>query len=183
MAVSSVILQARTINVRRLKTHKKSRKGCGNCKLRKVKVGFPNLVLWIALIAWQCDEQKPSCNRCEAYGTLCDYSSPSSDLQSAARGLSSVNILQWPVLSHSQMVLGFINRATGSSTSESSPRSSQSSCEQYDFSSQDLEILYRFHTRTVLTLGSSNVWIANQYVYSKLTYAVSLQDLFVVSRI
>jgi hypothetical protein len=27
--------------LRKIKAHKKSRKGCGNCKLRKVKVGMP----------------------------------------------------------------------------------------------------------------------------------------------
>ncbi|KAM5447794.1 hypothetical protein MaudCBS49596_005814 [Microsporum audouinii] len=39
------------------KSHRKSRAGCGNCKKRRVK----------------CDETKPHCRRCEAYGVSCDY--------------------------------------------------------------------------------------------------------------
>lgn len=39
------------------RAHQKSRTGCGNCKKRRVK----------------CDETKPSCNKCEAYGISCDY--------------------------------------------------------------------------------------------------------------
>ena len=39
------------------KGHKKSRLGCHNCKIRKVK----------------CDETKPECRRCEIYGVRCAY--------------------------------------------------------------------------------------------------------------
>ncbi|EGE05032.1 C6 zinc finger domain-containing protein [Trichophyton equinum CBS 127.97] len=39
------------------KSHRKSRAGCGNCKKRRVK----------------CDETRPHCLRCEAYGVSCDY--------------------------------------------------------------------------------------------------------------
>ncbi|EFR05394.1 C6 zinc finger domain-containing protein [Nannizzia gypsea CBS 118893] len=39
------------------KSHRKSRAGCGTCKKRRVK----------------CDETKPHCLRCEAYGVACDY--------------------------------------------------------------------------------------------------------------
>ncbi|RPA78591.1 hypothetical protein BJ508DRAFT_416466 [Ascobolus immersus RN42] len=49
------------------KSHTKSRKGCGNCKNRRIK----------------CDETKPSCNKCMRQGIDCDYqfqwSSGSSD--------------------------------------------------------------------------------------------------------
>ena len=39
------------------KGHKKSKLGCHNCKIRKVK----------------CDENKPECRRCEIYGVRCVY--------------------------------------------------------------------------------------------------------------
>ncbi|PWY75990.1 hypothetical protein BO94DRAFT_499303 [Aspergillus sclerotioniger CBS 115572] len=39
--------------------HRRSRRGCGNCKLRSVK----------------CDETKPVCRRCLAYGVSCTYAS------------------------------------------------------------------------------------------------------------
>ncbi|KAJ1709234.1 hypothetical protein NYO67_8631 [Aspergillus flavus] len=49
------------------KAHRKSRQGCRNCKLRRVK----------------CDEVQPSCQRCTAYGVLCNYGSDAPDLQMA----------------------------------------------------------------------------------------------------
>ncbi|PQE10578.1 hypothetical protein CJF31_00009296 [Rutstroemia sp. NJR-2017a BVV2] len=51
--------------VRKIKSHRKSRRGCGNCKLRKVK----------------CDEKKPHCKRCTTYGVLCNYEDGSPELQ------------------------------------------------------------------------------------------------------
>ncbi|KAJ5677008.1 uncharacterized protein N7477_002641 [Penicillium maclennaniae] len=51
---------------RRRRAHTKSRRGCRNCKLRRVK----------------CDEGSPECQKCQAFGVNCDYSSPNtSDLQ------------------------------------------------------------------------------------------------------
>ncbi|KAL7788340.1 hypothetical protein V8C37DRAFT_235379 [Trichoderma ceciliae] len=46
------------IAIRKRKTHRKSRLGCGNCKIRSVK----------------CDESKPTCRRCQASGFTCNYS-------------------------------------------------------------------------------------------------------------
>ncbi|OJJ50606.1 hypothetical protein ASPZODRAFT_126498 [Penicilliopsis zonata CBS 506.65] len=50
---------------RTLRRHKKSRNGCRNCKLRSVK----------------CDETKPGCRQCIAYGVTCNYDDGKSDLQ------------------------------------------------------------------------------------------------------
>ncbi|OHE92148.1 hypothetical protein CORC01_12551 [Colletotrichum orchidophilum] len=44
-------------DARKRRAHKKSRKGCGNCKLRRVK----------------CDETKPKCVKCVSYGVTCSY--------------------------------------------------------------------------------------------------------------
>ena len=71
------------------------------------------------------------------------------------------------------MVLGIINGVIGLSPSDSIPFSKQPIDDQYIFCAHDLDVLYRFHTRTILSLGSSNVQQANQYVYSRLTYSVS----------
>ncbi|KAE8418128.1 hypothetical protein BDV36DRAFT_283255 [Aspergillus pseudocaelatus] len=49
------------------KAHRKSRNGCRNCKLRRVK----------------CDEVQPACQRCSAYGVLCNYGPDAPDLQMA----------------------------------------------------------------------------------------------------
>ncbi|KAI1111206.1 hypothetical protein F5Y14DRAFT_317790 [Nemania sp. NC0429] len=56
------------IEARKRKPLRKSRFGCRNCKLRKVK----------------CDEGKPQCKRCISYGVLCNFVSKIPDLQPAA---------------------------------------------------------------------------------------------------
>ncbi|KAH8893002.1 hypothetical protein GQ53DRAFT_718607 [Thozetella sp. PMI_491] len=48
-------------NLRKRRPYRKSRFGCRNCKLRRVKVNL------------QCDEAKPRCQRCRDYGVLCNF--------------------------------------------------------------------------------------------------------------
>ncbi|KAH7310446.1 hypothetical protein B0I35DRAFT_358295 [Stachybotrys elegans] len=56
------------VNARRVRRqHKRSCFGCRNCKLRRVKV--------------ICDETRPQCERCVAYGVLCNFEPGVSDLQ------------------------------------------------------------------------------------------------------
>ncbi|KAL4944289.1 hypothetical protein BDV06DRAFT_210390 [Aspergillus oleicola] len=52
------------------RTRLRSRFGCRNCKLRKVK----------------CDESKPQCKRCRSFGVLCNFMSNIPDLQPVATG-------------------------------------------------------------------------------------------------
>ncbi|KAL4889329.1 hypothetical protein BDV59DRAFT_210379 [Aspergillus ambiguus] len=49
---------------------RRSRYGCRNCKLRKLK----------------CDEGKPHCNRCSSFGILCNFMSNVPDLQPVGAG-------------------------------------------------------------------------------------------------
>ncbi|KAE8140521.1 hypothetical protein BDV38DRAFT_269085 [Aspergillus pseudotamarii] len=68
MAVTTVNQKEAAVPRLRLrKAHRKSRNGCRNCKLRRVK----------------CDEVQPTCQRCSAYGVLCNYGSDAPDLQMA----------------------------------------------------------------------------------------------------
>ncbi|KXH69183.1 hypothetical protein CSAL01_06009 [Colletotrichum salicis] len=90
-------------DVRKRRTHKKSRKGCGNCKLRRVKVRiilkdqshfeqsiwrstmllarsarrplsfFVQSFLIGTLETISCDETKPRCVKCVSYGVTCSY--------------------------------------------------------------------------------------------------------------
>ncbi|KAK6850063.1 hypothetical protein PG995_013896 [Apiospora arundinis] len=53
---------------RRCKPTRRSRFGCRNCKLRKLK----------------CDESKPQCKRCSSFGVLCNFVPHASDLQPLA---------------------------------------------------------------------------------------------------
>ncbi|KAJ5289487.1 uncharacterized protein N7443_009740 [Penicillium atrosanguineum] len=50
------------------RTARRSRLGCRNCKLRKLK----------------CDEEKPDCKRCISFGVLCNFMSNIPDLQPIA---------------------------------------------------------------------------------------------------
>ncbi|PLB51066.1 hypothetical protein P170DRAFT_355834 [Aspergillus steynii IBT 23096] len=50
------------------RTRRRSRFGCRNCKLRKLK----------------CDEGKPQCQRCTSFGLLCNFMSNTPDLQLVA---------------------------------------------------------------------------------------------------
>ncbi|KAK0729521.1 hypothetical protein B0H67DRAFT_559014 [Lasiosphaeris hirsuta] len=64
------------------KTHRKSRNGCANCKLRRVK----------------CDEAKPQCCKCTSYGVGCNYEPGASEMQLAVSGAFKVNLdLRRPV--------------------------------------------------------------------------------------
>ncbi|KAL2813948.1 hypothetical protein BDW59DRAFT_176595 [Aspergillus cavernicola] len=68
---------------RKLRVHRKSRQGCGNCKLRSVK----------------CDESKPACRRCVAYGVSCNYDRTQSNLRAPMEKLTvmkpSADISYW----------------------------------------------------------------------------------------
>ncbi|KAH9893116.1 hypothetical protein F4778DRAFT_310174 [Xylariomycetidae sp. FL2044] len=52
---------------------RRSRYGCRNCKLRKLK----------------CDEAKPQCRRCTSFGVLCNFMPNTSDLQPIRQWLSA----------------------------------------------------------------------------------------------
>ncbi|KAH8127691.1 hypothetical protein FP744_10005217 [Trichoderma asperellum] len=64
------------IAVRKRKTHRKSRLGCGNCKIRSVK----------------CDESKPTCRRCQASGFTCSYSGTGPTLQLSRSGVFRLSL-------------------------------------------------------------------------------------------
>lgn len=66
--------------------HHKSRNGCAQCKQRKVKVlgrfvflflfgcrGSVTTSQFTLLTSQQCDEQKPTCKKCENYGSPCSF--------------------------------------------------------------------------------------------------------------
>ncbi|KAI0423547.1 hypothetical protein F5Y09DRAFT_336495 [Xylaria sp. FL1042] len=57
---------------------RRSRFGCRNCKLRKLK----------------CDEGKPRCKRCSSFGLLCNFTSGVPDLQPVADDLVRPSVVQ-----------------------------------------------------------------------------------------
>ncbi len=69
---------------------RRSRHGCRNCKLRKVKVGvflrafsLPRFLL-IRCLCDQCDEARPHCRSCRSYGVVCNFAADVPDLQLSA---------------------------------------------------------------------------------------------------
>lgn len=63
------------------------------------------------------------------------------------------------------MMVGLINEMTRNSSSSLNDR--------YQYSMRDLELLYRFHNRTLLTIGPPQVKQQYQRIYAILTYSVS----------
>jgi hypothetical protein len=116
----------------------------------------------------QCDESRPMCKRCTAYGTFCNYDPRHSDLQPLAHGKSDVQTLQTPLCSENQAALGIIN----GTTSLQPTGSTHPSHGGFHFSVQDLELLHKFHTRTILTLGTPKSRHIYQNAYAKLAYSV-----------
>ena len=96
---------------RKVIADRRSRRGCGNCKIRKVKV-FGQLLISPHLIftCLQCDESKPSCTKCTKYGVYCDYDSQHAPLQFAAHGAGNV-LNKSPVLTENLPCKGTFSTA------------------------------------------------------------------------
>ncbi|CZR65686.1 related to UPC2-regulatory protein involved in control of sterol uptake [Phialocephala subalpina] len=116
---------------RKLRAHKKSRRGCGNCKLRAVK----------------CDESRPVCKRCKAYGVVCNYDRKSPDLELSTKGSNGV------------FQVSIINNSTPPSVPKSIAPSlkqglaaSLASHASRSLNNFEFELLHRFQTRTVFTV-------------------------------
>ncbi|KAI0397937.1 hypothetical protein F5Y17DRAFT_255123 [Xylariaceae sp. FL0594] len=139
--------------VRKRRTHKKSRQGCANCKLRSVK----------------CDETKPSCKKCQSYNVICTYGSSK----------FSAENLSIPTAASFVVDLGGGGGGGGGKTppprtkktvSVAVPRSpaaplpiSGSADEVYQLVPADIPLLEKFQKRTVWTLGTR----ATNHVYSE----------------
>ncbi|TAQ87251.1 hypothetical protein B7494_g4414 [Chlorociboria aeruginascens] len=103
--------------------HKKSRKGCAECKKRHIK----------------CDEQHPECTNCMNHTIRCSFSLPSASSGSTPRPTLNSNI-QSPVLQQLR-------------ENHQTPSPLRSSHESPDLNISDLELLHHFTTSTALTLS------------------------------
>jgi hypothetical protein len=146
-----------TLGKRKIQSHRKSRRGCRNCKLRKVK----------------CDERRPKCDKCDKYGILCNYDLRHDDLQLCSTGASAVDISildlsPKPTLSNGSE----LHSSTSSSKSDASASSCTEEAHQYRPTARDLDTLGRFFTRTIFTLSSSKYMHIYHDVYWKLVKSV-----------
>ncbi|KAF2445532.1 hypothetical protein P171DRAFT_411442 [Karstenula rhodostoma CBS 690.94] len=152
----SVVSRVPSPPERKRKTHAKSRKGCGNCKLRRVK----------------CDEGKPKCKKCVLYGVSCDYDGSKPSLDLSAEGAFQVNLacgeatLDFSVAPEKPPVS--LNKAAAAMVNHSLSDTAYNQADglvmaglphlhrfsSWTFTEKDMEIVTRFQTRTVSTIGS-----------------------------
>jgi hypothetical protein len=146
---------------RQRRAHKKSRRGCSSCKLRRVK----------------CDEKRPACHKCRDFGVTCIYDGKISALSFAGESSFSLNDLSTPNeqspssatantknrsldvartqrLSRSRR-LGESSTVLAQFTGLPSPPDSDGESSNYAFGRSELEIFQRFNERTVLSVGNS----------------------------
>ncbi|PNP38515.1 hypothetical protein TGAMA5MH_09596 [Trichoderma gamsii] len=152
------------ITVRKRKTHRKSRLGCGNCKIRSVK----------------CDESKPTCRRCLASGFTCSYSSTGPTLQlsrSSVFRLSLAPTQARPAASASTSVDGLFREAylqPGMRIPIVLPL--QGRLGEYALRPEDHAALSRFYDRTACTLGTPTTRTG----YLKVLYSLVDEHAFLI---
>lgn len=169
---------------RKITAHRKSRTGCRNCKLRKVR----------------CDETRPKCIKCDTYGILCNYDPRHEDLQwsTGTKGSCSGVVIDLSILdlcrnlSSESGCLASSNGGNGSNTSDDNSNSSHhsntdtsiSQCQyaykepEYQPLPEDRETLKRFFSRTVYTLAPRHCVAIYRDIYSKLCESVSTHWVF-----
>ncbi|KAF3056974.1 hypothetical protein CFAM422_012509 [Trichoderma lentiforme] len=127
--------------VRKRKTHRKSRLGCGNCKIRGVK----------------CDESKPTCRRCHASGFTCNYSRAAPTLQlshSSVLRFDLSPISQAPVVNVFPTDSIFWDVSLQPALKIPIVLPLQGRLGEYTLRPQDYAVLHRFQTRTAASLGT-----------------------------
>lgn len=119
------------------RAHKKSRAGCENCKIRRVK----------------CDETRPKCHKCSSFGIECSYDSRSVGMQFAGESSFAIERPSKHIkpTENATMIFGPLAKAPGPMPSL---RSLEDQFTPYKWMSADLDILAKFQERTVLTVGA-----------------------------
>ncbi|KAL6894849.1 hypothetical protein GGI43DRAFT_386428 [Trichoderma evansii] len=149
------------IAVRKRKTHRKSRLGCGNCKIRSVK----------------CDESKPTCRRCQASGFTCNYSGTGPALQLSRSSVFRLNVAPAQARSGSASVDGLFREAhlqPGLRIPIVLPL--QGRLGEYALRPQDHAALCRFYDRTASTLGTPTT----RKGYLKVVYGLVGEHTFLI---
>jgi len=117
----------------RRRAHKRSRHGCGNCRLRRVK----------------CDEGKPGCEKCRQAHITCAYAAEAIHLQSSHEQAVACVPLITPQFSSNKTTLGTINRALYDYYSKNPDMG-----HVVQLSLQDLSLLLQFRINTLHCIGS-----------------------------
>lgn len=80
---------------RKRRVHAKSRKGCGNCKLRHVKVRSLAITVSTPTNRKQCDELRPHCKKCFPYGVECNYDALEANLQLSSHEFGTEQVIDF----------------------------------------------------------------------------------------
>ncbi|KAF2796585.1 hypothetical protein K505DRAFT_237379 [Melanomma pulvis-pyrius CBS 109.77] len=163
---------------RKRKAHAKSRKGCGNCKLRRVK----------------CDETRPRCQKCLSYGVSCNYNGKESSLELSAQGSFQVDLSPRsslsnrvvdmglsPPLSINQNMVAMANDCLNTGSLDMDIKSMDGfrhwhQANFWTFTEQDLGVMKRFQERTVMTIGTKKTAPA----YRDCIYQLSFRHPFLM---
>ncbi|KAM0246807.1 hypothetical protein ACHAQJ_010080 [Trichoderma viride] len=133
------------MTVRRRKTHRKSRLGCGNCKIRSVK----------------CDEAKPTCRRCQSSGFTCNYSGTIPTLELSHSRVFRLNLARTEAGPVDNLLADGISIGASLQPGLQIPiiLPLQGRLGDYTLRPGDYAALGRFQDRTVATLGiASTRW-------------------------
>ena len=125
----------------------------------------------------QCDESKPRCKKCTAFGVFCNYDCRYSDLQLSVSGAANIETLQIFPYSLKPTIPSII----ALSLKPQPTRSLGSRNAIYDFRKQDLELLKKFQTRTVFTITTEKNLSLYQMEAIKLAYSVRTVSLYLES--
>ena len=152
------------------RAHKKSRRGCRNCKLRRIKVShIVSSTSSTVNRLLQCDETWPKCNRCTSFRVSCNYDPKAPDLQISIDGTESSTKDPGKALCFNK-VPSRMNVL--SACLYPALMSDKHPALQLDRDSW--ERLGRFEMRTVLTIGPITTSETYQKVTIKLAWAVSV---------
>lgn len=126
-----------SLRPRQRKAHKKSRAGCRNCKLRRIK----------------CDEATPTCAKCLDFAVVCNYNPKVPDLQPLGLRIqverTGTELIQSPLMRKQHHIAIISNSMLDN---QPSPAASSS---YLNFGLDELARIHRFQTRTALYVGSS----------------------------
>ncbi|KAF2703130.1 hypothetical protein K504DRAFT_508307 [Pleomassaria siparia CBS 279.74] len=147
---------------RKRKSHAKSRKGCGNCKLRRVK----------------CDEKRPQCQKCVSYGVSCNYDGKKASLHLSAQGSFQVEFSQNSSTERLVVHMGLpppvsvsVNRTMVAMANDSLKVASMDmDTNLWTFSERDLGVMKRFQERTAMTIGTAKTAPLYRHAISSLAF-------------
>ena len=164
---------------RKRRTHRKSRRGCRNCKLRRVKVRThtSRLIYLLQLdikeriiadiTSYKCDEARPGCKKCSNFGVSCNYDDPNApDLQTICHSVTLGSpVIGLPPKSASSSMESCFSVAKMEVLNSLRPGLPCLSDDGKSTILLDIECqgrLDRFISRTVLTVGTPHVSVIFQ---------------------